>query len=260
LKTFDFLVDQLPIGYIYNFDNYLFNKIKHINTQGVDERADYFIVNNVKKRIEGKIHFLIKDNIAYSPYRSLFGSFEFNPRIHRNLLTEFWSFIQDDLIIRGITKSYITNPADCYAPQKAEIVYKTLQNHGFTIRRKAVNHHIVINEKPLKDIMHPMEIRRLNKCKAQGFTFAAEPIQHAEEIYDYLSLCRKEQGLSVSISKRMFFRYMDEFPQSYPLFTVRDHKEIMAATVAIKVHRKILYNFLPGSKRKRKCQMMIFKS
>jgi hypothetical protein len=127
-----------------------------------------------------------------------------------------------------------------------------LQNHGFSIKRKAVNHHIVIHENPLQDSMHPMEIRRLNKCKEQGFTFTAEPIQNAEEVYDYLSQCREEQGLSLSISKHMFFRYMDEFPQNYPLFTIRDSKDIVAATVAIKVHRKILYSFLPGSLRKYK--------
>jgi hypothetical protein len=252
LKTFDFLVDQLPFGYAYNFDNYLFNKIKHINTQGIEHRADYFIINNVKKRIEGKIHFLIKDKTAYSPYRSLFGSFEFSPRIHPNLLSEFWSFIEGDLINRGIQKCNITNPAECYAPRKAGIVHKMLQNHGFSSKRKAVNHHIVINENPLQDSMHPMEIRRLNKCKEQGFAFAEEPNQNAEEVYDYLSLCREEQGLRLSISKHIFFRYMDEFPQNYPLFTIRDSKDIVAATVAIKVHRKILYSFLPGSLRKYK--------
>ena len=119
MKTFEFLVDQLPFGYAYNFDNYLFNKIKHINTQGIEERADYFIVNNIKKRIEGKIHFLLNGDHAYSPYRSLFGAFEFSPRIHPNLLSEFWSFIEMDLQSRGIKKVRIINYADCYAEKKS---------------------------------------------------------------------------------------------------------------------------------------------
>jgi len=244
------LVDQLPFGYAFNFDNYLFNKIKHINTQGISQRADYFMINNVKKRVEGKIHFLLKDAQAYSPYKSLFGSFEFNPRIHPNLLPEFWSFIEADLKGRGIRRCSITNPAECYAPGKTNLVLKTMEKEGFSIQRKAVNHHIPIDDTPLQNRMHSMEIRRLKKCQHQGFTFQKEEKKQAEEIYEYLRLCRKEQNLILSITKEKFLFYLEEFPQNYPFFTVRNGEEILAATITIQIHRKVLYSFLPGSLRK----------
>jgi len=250
LKTFEFLTDRLPFGYSFNFDNYLFNKIKHINTQGIDERANYFIINNVKKRIEGKIHFLLKNKVAYSPYKSLFGSFEFNPRIHPNLLSEFWSFIETDLKERGIKKVNITNHADFYSPVKAEIVLKTMNKASFSVVMKAANHHIIIDENPLTGRMHPMEVRRLSKCKKQGFTFQEEAVDQTEEIYDYLRSCRKEQNLELSITKETYLMYLDQFPQNYPFISVRNNNELLAATIAIKVHRKILYSFLPGSLRK----------
>jgi hypothetical protein len=247
LKTFDFLVDRLPIGYAFNFDNYLFNKLKHINTQGLEQRADYFIINNVKKRIEGKIHFLIDDGIAYSPYRSLFGSFEFNPRIHPNILMDFWRFIEDDLRAKQINEVRITAFAECYAPKKAEIIHKTLTADGFTISLQAINHHITVTESPLSDRMHAMEQRRLNKSRHSGFQFAQEPAESIKEIYGYLEQCRSEQNLQMSITLEKLMVYLEEFPQNYLLFSVRDGDRIMAATVAIIVHRHILYNFLPGS-------------
>lgn len=250
LKTFEFLVDQIPFGYAYNFDNYLFNKIKHINTQGVENRVDYFIVNNVKKRIEGKIHFLINDNIAYSPYRSLFGSFEFNPRIHPNLLFEFWTFIENDLVVREIEEVKITNFADCYAPKKAELIKTTLEKAGFSIALKAVNHHIPIDEDSYKNRLHRMEKRKLKKCKEKGFTFHQEPNTHAEEIYNYIQSCREEQGLHVSISLKKLFEYLDHFAQNYLLFSVRHEDELLAATIAIKVHMHILYSFTMASLKK----------
>jgi len=252
LKTFEFLVDKLPFGYSFNFDNYLFNKIKHINSQGIDERADYFIINNIKKRIEGKIHFLIKDNHAYSPYKSLFGSFEFSPRIHPNLLLEFWTFIEHDLKERGIYKIHITNYAECYSERKVEIILKTMEKSGFAIALKAVNHHINIDEAPLETRMHPMEVRRLNKCKRNGYTFQEEAKENADEIYDYLRGCRKEQNLELSITKNRFLDYIDQFPQNYPFFSVRNGDVLLAATITIKVHRQILYSFLPGSLRRHK--------
>ena len=250
MKTFEFLVDTLPFGYAFNFDNYLFNKIKHINTQGVEDRADYFIINNVKKRIEGKIHFLLKDGVAFSPYKSLFGSFEYNSRIHPNLLSDFWSFIEQDLKSRHIEHVKIINFAGCYAPKKADVVFKTLEKSGFSIRMKAVNHHITVNENPLEHRMHPMEIRRLNKCKNSGFTFHQETLDTGGDIYDFLYLCRKEQNLQLSISRDKYLSYLLDFPQSYLVFSVRNSGELLAATLAIKVHKKILYSFLPGSLRK----------
>ena len=250
MKTFEFLVDQIPFGYAFNFDNYLFNKIKHINTQGLDERANYFIINNVKKRIEAKIHFLLNDNTAYSPYKSLFGSFEFNPGIHPNLLVEFWKFIEKDLKSRNIETVKISNFAACYSPKMAETIRKSMDKSSFSIVLTAVNHHISIDENPLEKRMHPMEKRRLKKCNENGFIFKKEPSDNASEIYDYIQSCRKEQGLKVSISKVELLKYLYDFPQSYLIFAVRTKGELAAATIAIKVHRRILYSFLPASLRK----------
>ncbi len=251
-RSFDFLADSLPFGYAYNFDNYLFNKIKHINTQGINERADYFIVNNVRKRLEGKIHFLLQDNVAYSPYKSLFGSFEFNRNLHPKLIAEFLQFIEDDLKKRGIRKVKITSFAECYMPRKAAVIHEVLMNSGFKVVRRAINHHIPVDETPLQEQMHPMEVRRLNKCVRNGFVFRQEDEGNAMEIYEYIRLCLEEQGLEVSISEQKFKSYIDAFPQNYPAFAVRNGGEIMAATICIVPHRLVLYNFLPGSLRKYK--------
>lgn len=239
----------MPYGYAFNFDNYLFNKIKHINTQSTKERADYFIVNNVKKRIEGKIHFLLSENIAYSPYKSLFGSFEFSRTVHPNLLLDFWTFIEKDLIFRDINKVKITNFAGCYADKKAKLIVNTFDVSGFSIALKAVNHHIVVEEKPLESQLHSMEKRRLKKCIDNGFSFAEEPISNAAEIFNYIQTCRNEQGLEVSITKDKLLEYLRLFPQNYPLFSVRRNGKLAAVTIAIKVHRKVLYYFLPASLR-----------
>ncbi len=252
MKTFEFLADRIPMGYAFNFDNYLFNKIKHITTQGVEERADYFIVNTVKKRIEGKIHFLLKDGIAYSPYKSLFGSFEFTPRIHPNLFMEFWQFIEQDLKSRKIGWVKITNFAGCYAPKKADLILKTLSGHGFDVTLKAVNHHIHVDETPLITRMHAMEVRKLKKCINADLKFRREKKENVEEIYDYIDACRKEQNLRLSISKEKILQYQEEFPMNYPAFSVRKGEDIYSATITIKTHRHILYNFLPGSLQKYK--------
>ncbi len=218
--------------------------------QGVDERADYFLVNNVKKRIEGKIHFLIKDSVAFSPYRSLFGSFEFNPKLQTSLLVDFNRFIEDDLGSRKTQKIRIVHPAGCYSEIKAKKTEEALTSVGFQCIHQAVNHHITVDDVPLIEKIHLMEQRKLKKAIDKNLQFVNEPEENADEVYEYIAKCRSEQGLKPSIDKSTFHRYLEEFPQCYHLFTVRNGKEILAATVAVKVSRKILYNFLPANLKK----------
>jgi hypothetical protein len=250
LKTYEFLVDEMPFGYVFNFENYLFNKIQHIGTQGVKDRIDFFIINNIKRNISGKIHFLLKDGVAYSPFKSLFGSLEFNNRVPPDLIFEFWQFIEQKLRKRNVHTIRITNFAECYAPKRAEIIDTTLRKSGYICILKAVNQHIPVDEQPLTIRMHPMEKKRLRKCKRNGFLFAKEPLEHTRAVFSYLHYCRKEQGLDISIDLEKFLNYTVLFPKNYFLFSVKNQDELVAATIAVRVHRRILYTFVSGSQRK----------
>jgi hypothetical protein len=246
-SIFQFYTDQIPFGFAYNFDNYLFNKLSHIRSQGLEDRADYFLVNNVKKRIEAKIHFLLDGTTAYSPYKSLFGSFELNPRLHQNLVRDFAGYVLNDLKSRQISNVYITHYAQCYGPRKALLVNNALLELGCELYLRAVNHHIETRPEPLTERMHTMEQRRLRKCADHGLAFAQEHRESLPEIYAFLTACRAEKDLEPSVALHTLQHYFEAFPQDYLLFAVRKNEELMAATVAVKVSRSILYNFLPAS-------------
>jgi len=244
---YDFLVGLPPFGYAYNFDNYLFNKARHLNTQGIEQREDYFLVHEFKKRIEGKIHFLIEGNKAYSPYRSLFGSFEMNPQMGINLLSKFITFILEDLEKKGVKEIFITHSAAGYHQVKSHKVHEALTRSGFNVSREAVNHHIPIDEAMLDLKMHAMERRRLAKCRGEGLEFLSVAPGDFNRVYDYIEACRAEKDLKPSVSREKMGNYLEMFPQDYLMFAVQKDGEIYAATIAIKVNRKVLYNFLPGS-------------
>ena len=244
---YDFVAGFPPFGYAYNFDNYLFNKARHLNTQGIDRREDYFLVHEFKKRIEAKIHFLVDGATAYSPYRSLFGSFEMNPHMGINLLSKFVDFIEKDLVGKGVSQVYITHHASGYHPVKARKVHEALIRTGFRVSREAVNHHIPIAESLLEERMHPMERRRLTKCRAGELWFQQADPADFDRIYSFIEACRAEKGLRPSVNREQMREYLKMFPQDYLMFTVERAGEIFAATIAIKVSRKIMYNFLPAS-------------
>ena len=245
--NYEFLTGMPPPGYAFNFDNYLFNTLRHMRLQGPDMRLDFLLLNRSRRRIEAKIHFLVESGVAWSPYRSLFGSFEFNHRLATGLLGEFAAFTMDHLKGQGLHRAVITHPADCYGPLKARKVQEVLLALNFTETLCAVNHHIVVNDRPLTDKMHAMEIRRLNRCRREGLVFTEEPAEKAEEVYRFIEDCRAGQGLRPSIGLDLLQVYLRDFPQQYRLFVVRRGVDLCAATVAIRVHKKVLYNFLPAS-------------
>jgi hypothetical protein len=244
---YDFVAGFPPFGYAYNFDNYLFNKARHLNTQGIEQREDYFLVHEFKKRIEAKIHFLVDGGKAYSPYRSLFGSFEMNPHMGINLLSKFTAFIQEDLVGKGVNEIFITHQAAGYHPVRAHKVHEALIRSGFRVTKEAINHHITIGENSLEQKMHTMERRRLAKCHSLQLEFLQPSFEHFDRVYDYIETCRAQKGLSPSVSREKMREYLRLFPQDYFMFTVEKAGEIFAATIAIKVSRKIMYNFLPAS-------------
>jgi hypothetical protein len=244
---YEFLADQFPFGYAYNFENFVYNKVRHIATQGLEERVDYFLINKVKKRIEAKIHFLIDGNCAYSPYKSLFGSFEFNHRFPKAIMQEFAEFVKNDLKNRNIHYIKITHHASCYSERKAMVVHDILINLGFQLKMRAINHHIPVDVEPLETWMSANEKRRLKKCLKGGFIFNIEPESQAEEIHAFIAEKRKEKNLEISISMEKLRMYLEEFPQTYSFFSIRKDGKICAATVAVRISKKILYNFLPAS-------------
>ncbi len=83
-----------------------------------------------------------------------------------------------------------------------------------------------------------------------GLKFDREAAEGLDRVYDIIEESRREQGLVPSLSKEKLRQYLDEFPQDFTLFTVKKDQTIYAATVTIRVHRNILYNFLPASPKR----------
>jgi hypothetical protein len=248
---FEFIASQLPFGYAYNFENYLFNKVMHINTQGTEDRVDFFLANHAKKRIEAKVHFLLKDGEACSPYKSLFGSYELNARLSTDLLSGFVDFIEDKLASRGVRCIRIVHHATAYNHLKSDKVRDALTSRGYAITWTGINHHIAVDSSALTDRVHPMEARRLRKCAQAGLQCVQETVSSADQIHAFIGECRREQKLKPSIPLSMLKFYLERFPLDYMLFAVRNVEgTLYAATVAIRVCRRILYNFLPASPSK----------
>lgn len=225
------------------FEN-LFNDPRHVLMQGGNAYTYHLYAD---EQLWGSIHFVIHEQAAYSPFHSLFGGFEMREDLSSEILAGFYKAIEKDLVKKNIEQIVITLPAGFYRKSRVKLMKKALEACGFSRLVKFKNHAISISEKRLWALIHPMEKRKLKKCNESGLAFYREPVDMLPVIYEFIRLCRKEKMLPVSIDFDLLQQSFDLFPDHYFLFTVKKNNEIYAATIAVKVNNKVLYNFLPAS-------------
>ena len=82
----------------------LFNDPSHVLMQN-GEAFTYNLYTN--KELSASIHFIIRENVAYSPFKSLFGAFEFEKKLPYEALAEFYAAIENELAAKGVEKIII---------------------------------------------------------------------------------------------------------------------------------------------------------
>ncbi len=245
--------ETLPKGYRQNFEGYLYNRETFVPLQAGSQmmQRTFYAVEHATKSVVGKIHFFGKYNerelIFQSPAKSPFGSFEFCPKLDAGQLYDFIQFMLKALKGELPSSILIRHHATAYAPVHTVSLKEMLGNAGFLVSESVPNHHIAVNDFPLAEKMHMMEKRRLRKCRKAGFLFREEPLSRLADVYDFVLQCRKERGWGLSMSREHLQKTVAVFPDNYKLFSINDGNRRVAATVAIKVNSRILYNFYPAS-------------
>lgn len=223
----------------------LFNNPEHVLLQSSD--AITFQMWDPSEGSIGSIHFIIDDGVAYSPYKSLFGGFEIKKQVKPEDLNFFYQQIEQSLRLKGVNRIIIILPANFYRNKRFNLMKKVLENHGFQTSLKYKNHHIELKKNTIASLFHPMEKRKLKKCNSQKLGFYQESPEMLPLVYNFISLCRKEKNHPLNMTYENLKESFERFPENYLIFTVRQNNEIYAATIAVVVNDKILYNFLPAS-------------
>ncbi len=187
--------------------------------------------------------FHVEDTRATSAPGCPYSGTEIHHPLGYNHFETFLEEIKTHLKRNGITEVTIKQSPSFFFTETAQLEQAFL-NTGFSIKSE-INHHIALNEKPVN--IHPMQIRRIRKCKREGFTFQEEKTEH---IYDFIQTCRHQQKLKINIEKDKWQHTMQKLGKHYRCFTVKSAEgRLAAATVIILVNSKVVYNYLPAFDR-----------
>lgn len=228
------------------FVQYFYNSAEYIEMISGKTPEVFYGLDRKTNRVICLCSFTIIDGIAYSPYSAPFGSIEFSPDISEDVLIDFFDYVDNALKGMGIRKIVIKHYASFQAPHTVNKIKKSFKLSGFKILETNINHHLIVDSHSFTYGIHPMEKRRLNKCKKAGMIIRNTEWDELMNIYEFIASCRAEKQLEINISREDFLKAFSKFPEQYRVFTGLINGKIAAATVIVKVNKEIIYNYLPA--------------
>jgi len=219
---------------------FLFNSPKHLWVQSGRNCRIYEALEEGTNLVKVRIAFHLHHDEASSPMRAPFGFVEVFRKININELTGFFSLVEADLKIRGITKVYIKSYPDGY-DKNFGLVEEVLRRLQYAVSQE-VSSIIPVDRKPFDKKIKISERQKLRKAK-QLFSFESVNPTSLKEIYSFIADCRKERNQNLSMSFSELKKTVMQFPGNFFFYRVYDTNGTAAAAIVISVSKDILYTF-----------------
>jgi hypothetical protein len=188
----------------------------------------------------GQFCFTILEGEAISLPRSPIGGIQFTGYKENDFIAD-WASVERRLADHGAQKVLMTIAPNFY---DFSIPKDWLVNFGYRIQTEEITHFLPLFG-TLESKIHPMEIRILHK--GRSFSLANEGSDTIEEVHDFISRCRKGQGLTINIDQKTLRHSFKTLPDQYQVFTARLDGELISAVIMVEVNDKVAYYFLPAT-------------
>lgn len=242
------VVNDLPPDFTPDYEPFMFSHPEHLRLQGGDLQG-FYLVRRVNQKIMAQAVFHVSGHKAVTPLRAPFGSFLYSDRLSPQTLYEFIQYCEASLRSKGIASVTIGEPPLFYR-KSGDLIHTILLNLNYHVIRAELSSGIRIDHINFEEIIQPWEKRKLKQAKAKGLHFRTLPVSELENVYTMIQKCREQKGYALSMTLEDLARTVGIFKESFFLFGAFLHKDLAAASVAIRVGPGILYNFYSGHLRK----------
>lgn len=240
---FQLFEGTVPGGFKKDFDESLFNSQTHRAIQSSNKWHSFHLLRRNNKKVLASIHFCLSGPIASSPQSAPFGSFELSDGVSTEQLFEFIQFVEVRLIDHGVKRIVIKCPPEQYDIRQNNILSVLLFNHQYRINNAELGACLAISKTPFQDGLNSWERRKLKQSLKANLSFKMIPIGQLSEIYNFILACRDERGQDLSMTYKELSTTVMKLMNHFILFGVYQKNELVAASIAIKVNKKVMYNF-----------------
>lgn len=248
MEKTEFYKGDFPADYRSDFDAYLFNLDEHRQLQGSRWQSYHLLVPG-KKRVLASVHFHLRGDVAESPHRASFGSYQFSKKLSPEALYNFIHQVENHLTARGIKKIFITNPPGNYAPSHAALLDVSLLNQGYRIEKAEISTLLWV-EGRFSEKVDAWEKRKLKQIHRARLNFSEVSPGRLSEVYAFISQCRQERKQSISMTAAEMERTVNALPHAFLLFAVFKDSDLAAASICVRINKNILYNFYSAHPKK----------
>lgn len=239
---------ELPPGYSPDYDFYIFSKQSHLALQS-DEWLTFYLLRKPNQKVMAQVAFHISDHTALSPVRAPFGSFLFSEKLSPSDLYEFVQQLEIRLKKLNVRVVSIVEPP-LYYRKAGELLQTIFINLGYRISLAELSTGIRIDRISFDEKIEVWERRKLKQAKEKGAHSKMLPLEELENVYNLIKKCKDQRGYQLSMSLTELQATVNAFKKDFILSGVFHNKELIAASIAIRVRADILYNFYSGHLKK----------
>ncbi len=228
------------------FELYLYNTTRHLATQRANQPFSIVLSDTRTQQVAALFHADLDGEAAVSLPNAPFGGLEFMDGISGEALGDLLESVEVFCRARNLSWLKVKLPPGGYDEKRFACLQEVYKGQGFEVANSFLNHHISVDNTPFVRKIHPSERKRLRKC--QRAEFVAEEWENPDpaRVYSFLAESRERQGYALSLDSAQLQKLLTRLPEEVKVFVVRDGAEIASLTVAIRVNRRVLYNFCPA--------------
>lgn len=230
----------------FHFQRYLFNEVEHFQHQKGENDCYTFYWQSVdNKIIEGRFSVIIRDKIAYSPFKATFGGVEFNEYVLEEYLLDFLSQVIQFLKSVTIEKLEISSyPAGYLTDYQNKILQNCFSTLNFQTKFTEQNYEVSITDKSFYETVKGARAKQLLRTYTKkGYYFNEAFNPNFAFVHAFIARSRTRKNRPMTMSLEQLVDHFEKFPKNFQLFSVTHSNRIVALGVTIKINDDILYTF-----------------
>jgi hypothetical protein len=243
LEDYQFHEGPVPDGYQQGTEPAIFNTPQHRALQAVEGWHSFYALNEKRRLAVAAVHFHIARGEAHSPLKSPFGSVELAPGVLPLVVFRFLEFVESRLKSRGAQRIRIKHYPSDYNAAESALLHTFLINLDYQVVDAEAGAIITVTDHVFETTLDTWERRKLRQGAASGLQGRELLPSELKMIYEFIHACRGEKGYALSMSLAEIQDAARIFEKEFILFGIFHEERLVAASIAIRVNRKVLYNF-----------------
>ncbi|MBS1978190.1 MAG: GNAT family N-acetyltransferase [Bacteroidetes bacterium] len=232
---------ELPPEFKEAYDVFLFHQSAHLKLQH-PEWMHFYLVSTPNRKALAHLAFQISDKLARSPFKAPFGVMSCSGGLGSALLYQFIKDCETELRVAGVTRITITEPPQCLRSEEG-LIQTMFLNLGYHVSKAELSACIPVDQTLFEEKLDDWEIRKLQQSRKQGLNFRELSFASLKQTYEFILSCRKQKGHTLSLSWDELSRTARTFSDSFEVAGTFLGDEWAAASISIRIHEKVTYNF-----------------